>query len=96
LRAHDGSIKHVEITSRGHFRDGKLIYTRCFTVDVTDLERTRNELKQQDRTYHQILDGLPVAIYTTDKNGTITYYNRAAAELAPRRAGGTVRNDATA
>ncbi|MGX9178801.1 PAS domain S-box protein [Mesorhizobium sp. BHbdii] len=82
LRAHDGSIKHVEITSSGHFRDGELINTRCFTVDVTDLERTRTELRRQDSTYHQILDGLPVAIYTTDQDGTIIYYNRAAAELA--------------
>ena len=84
LKARDGSIKHVEITSSGHFRDGKLINTRCFTVDVTDLERTRSDLKQHDRTYHQILDGLPVAIYTTDREGTITYYNRAAAEMAGR------------
>jgi PAS domain S-box-containing protein len=84
LRACDGSIKHVEITSSGYFRDGKLIHTRCFTADVTDLEQTRSELKQQDSTYHQILDGLPVAIYTTDQHGTITYYNRAAADLAGR------------
>ncbi|RUT84920.1 MULTISPECIES: PAS domain S-box protein [unclassified Mesorhizobium] len=84
LRARDGAIKHVEITSSGHFRDGKLINTRCFTVDVTDLERARTELRQQDNTYHQILDALPVAIYTTDQDGTITYYNRAAAELAGR------------
>ena len=84
LRASDGSIKHVELTSSGHFRDGKLVNTRCFTVDVTDLERTRKELRRQDNTYHQILDGLPVAIYTTDQNGIITYYNRAAADLAGR------------
>ncbi|MCF6125832.1 MULTISPECIES: PAS domain S-box protein [Mesorhizobium] len=84
LRARDGAIKHVEITSSGHFRDGKLINTRCFTVDVTDLERARTELRHQDNTYHQILDALPVAIYTTDQDGTITYYNRAAAELAGR------------
>ncbi|ESY66330.1 histidine kinase [Mesorhizobium sp. LNHC252B00] len=84
LRACDGSIKHVEITSSGHFRDGKLINIRCFTMDVTDLERTRAELRRQDSTYHQILDNLPVAIYTTDQDGTITYYNRAAAELAGR------------
>ncbi|RVD66747.1 PAS domain S-box protein [Mesorhizobium sp. M7A.F.Ca.ET.027.03.2.1] len=84
LRACDGSIKHVEITSSGHFRDGNLVNTRCFTVDVTDLENTRSELRQQDSTYHQILDGLPVAIYTTDQHGTITYYNRAAADLAGR------------
>ncbi|MBZ9739722.1 MULTISPECIES: PAS domain S-box protein [unclassified Mesorhizobium] len=84
LRAFDGSIKHVEITSSGHFVDGKLINTRCFTVDLTDLERTRSELRRKDSTYHQILDALPVAIYTTDPHGTITYYNRAAAALAGR------------
>ncbi|RWM94049.1 MAG: PAS domain S-box protein [Mesorhizobium sp.] len=84
LRAFDGSIKHVEITSSGHFSDGKLINTRCFTVDVTDLERARSELRRKDSTYHQILDALPVAIYTTDPHGTITHYNRAAADLAGR------------
>ncbi|WP_354491378.1 PAS domain S-box protein [Mesorhizobium robiniae] len=84
LRARDGSIKHVEITSSGHFRNGKLINTRCFTVDVSDLQRARTELKRRDNTHRQILDSLPVAIYTTDQHGTITYYNRAAAELAGR------------
>ncbi|RNJ41303.1 histidine kinase [Mesorhizobium erdmanii] len=85
LRARDGSIKHVEITSSGQFRDGKLINTRCFTVDVTDLERTRSQLRQHDNTYRQILESLPVAIYTTDQDGIITYYNRAAADLAGRK-----------
>ncbi|WP_027062245.1 PAS domain S-box protein [Mesorhizobium loti] len=84
LRVFDGSIKHVEITSSGNFRDGKLINTRCFTVDVTDLEQARSELRLKDSTYHQILDALPVAIYTTDAHGTITYCNRAASDLAGR------------
>ena len=55
LRARDGSIKHVEITSSGHFRDGELINTRCFTVYVTDLERTSTQIRQNDSTYRQIL-----------------------------------------
>ncbi|TPL86195.1 PAS domain S-box protein [Mesorhizobium sp. B2-3-12] len=33
---------------------------------------------------HQILDNLPVAIYTTDSEGRITYFNRAAADFAGR------------
>ncbi|TIP22699.1 MAG: PAS domain S-box protein [Mesorhizobium sp.] len=84
LRTSDGSIKHVELTSSGNFRNGKLINTRCFTVDVSDLQRVRTELTRQDNTHRQILDSLPVAIYTTDQHGTITYFNRAAAELAGR------------
>jgi PAS domain S-box-containing protein len=84
MRARDGSIKHVEITSSGRFRDGELVNTRCFTVDVTELTLARQELKRQDDRFHQILEALPIAVYTTDETGTITYYNRAAAEFAGR------------
>jgi PAS domain S-box-containing protein len=84
LRASDGSIKHVEVTSSGKFKDGKLEYTRCFTVDVTELKRTRAELSRNEDRSRQILDSLPVAVYTTDAVGKITYYNHAAAKLAGR------------
>ncbi len=84
LRAKDGSIKHVEITSSGQFRDGQFVQTRCFTVDVTDLAHAREELTRKDNQFQQILDGLPVAVYTTDRFGKITYYNRAAVEFAGR------------
>ena len=33
LRAKDGSIKHVVITSNSRFDDGKFVNTRCFTTD---------------------------------------------------------------
>src|SRR5829696_4777990 len=32
-----------------------------------------------------VLDGLPAAVYTTDAAGRITYFNRAAVELAGRK-----------
>lgn len=34
--------------------------------------------------FHEVLDDLPAAIYVTDRQGTITYYNRACIELAGR------------
>ncbi|WP_352837882.1 PAS domain S-box protein [Mesorhizobium sp. M0830] len=39
---------------------------------------------RKDNLFHQVLEALPVAIYTTDRSGKITFYNRAAAELAGR------------
>jgi PAS domain S-box-containing protein len=84
LRAKDGTIKHVEITSSAQFRDGKFINTRCFTVDVSDLMRARAEVRHKDDQLRQILEALPAAVYTTDAQGRITYYNRAAAQLAGR------------
>ena len=84
LRARDGSIKHVEITSSARFENGRFINTRCFTVDVTDLMRARAEIRLKDNLFRQVLDALPAAVYMTDANGKITYYNKAAADLAGR------------
>ncbi|MDR6671000.1 PAS domain S-box protein [Rhizobium sp. 1399] len=85
LRAKNGSIKHVEITSSVQFRDGKFLNTRCFTVDVTDTVRLKRQLARKEQEMRQILEALPAAVYTTDARGKITYYNRAAVELAGRQ-----------
>lgn len=84
LRAYGGSIRHVEITSSGMFRGAEFISTRCFTRDVTELVNARAELRAKDERFRQVLEALPAAIYTTDSFGRITYFNRAAAELAGR------------
>jgi PAS domain S-box-containing protein len=41
--------------------------------------------RKREITYREILEDLPVAIYTTDIEGRITYHNRASIELAGRR-----------
>jgi PAS domain S-box-containing protein len=84
LRTKDGKIKHVELTSSAQFRNGEFVNTRCFTVDVTDLLAARAEVGRQEAQLRQVLDALPAAVYTTDDKGTITYFNRFAAELAGR------------
>nr|WP_260691250.1 PAS domain S-box protein [Rhizobium laguerreae] len=82
--AKDGSIRHVEITSSALFRDGEFVNTRCFTTDVSEIFRVKRELVRKDQEIRQILEALPAAVYTTDAQGKITYFNRAAAELAGR------------
>jgi PAS domain S-box-containing protein len=52
LRAKDGSLKDVLIDSSGHFQDGKLVNTRCFTQDFTGqkaLEAERLTLVASER-----------------------------------------------
>ena len=85
LRAKDGSTRHVEITSSGRFRDGAFVNTRCFTMDVTALKAAEEHQAERERHWRAALDALPAAVYTTDAQGRITYYNEAAAELAGRR-----------
>lgn len=91
LRARDGSIKHVEITSSGQFHGGAFASTRCFTIDVTSSVHASEEVRRKDNQLRQVLDALPGTVYMTDAAGTITYFNRAAAELAGREPGGRPR-----
>jgi len=84
LLAKDGSVKHVEITSSGRFEGNEFAHTRCFTTDVTEVVEARRQLARQQDEMRQILEALPAAVYTTDAAGKITYFNRAAADLAGR------------
>jgi PAS domain S-box-containing protein len=85
LKAKNGTIKEVQITSSAQFEDGKFINGRCFTLDVTDQKRAENELRDRERRFRELIEALPAAIYTTDAAGWITFYNEAAAEFAGRR-----------
>ncbi len=40
LRAKDGSVRYVEITSNSQTRDGDFVSSRCFTRDVTSMRQT--------------------------------------------------------
>jgi PAS domain S-box-containing protein len=84
LRAKNGAIKHVVISSSVHFVNGQFQNTRCFTVDVTELKLAEDRIHESERQLRQVLDCLPAAVYTTDENGTITYYNPAAVQMAGR------------
>jgi PAS domain S-box-containing protein len=82
LKAKDGTVKEVQITSSAQFEDGKFINSRCFTIDVTDQKRAENELRDRERRFRELIEALPAAVYTTDAAGWITFYNKAAVEFA--------------
>jgi PAS domain S-box-containing protein len=45
------------------------------------LERSNEQLRNQEGAFRRLLGALPAAIHTTDTAGRITYYNNAAADL---------------
>ena len=56
----------------------------CFH-DATEKIREERAARESERRLRDILDALPVALYTTDAEGRITYYNEAAVEMSGRR-----------
>jgi PAS domain S-box-containing protein len=82
LRAKDGSVRHVEISSSVCFRDGEFANTRCFTVDVTEKIRAEEALREvQERltaTYESVLAG----IAEVDRSGRFVRVNEAFCDIA--------------
>jgi PAS domain S-box-containing protein len=64
-----------------HDEAGRLIGAiNCFH-DITAMKAAERLARDSERRLRDLLEALPVAIYTTDSRGYITSYNEAAAEL---------------
>ena len=81
----DGRVREVQISSSGRFLRGEFLHSRCFTVDVSEQERLSRVIRKRVELSRQLLQALPTAIYTTDAEGKITFFNEAAADFAGRR-----------
>jgi PAS domain S-box-containing protein len=49
------------------------------------VEVAANVIRSCPQAFHEVLDHLPAAIYSTDPAGTVTYFNRACVSLAGRK-----------
>lgn len=64
---------------------GNLIGAIACLTDVTERLQEDRSARESERQLREVLDALPVALYTTDAEGRVTYFNEAAVELSGRR-----------
>jgi PAS domain S-box-containing protein len=52
----------------------------CFQ-DISEMTQMRRQMREGRRVSRDVMEALPVALYTTDAEGKLLYFNRAAEEL---------------
>jgi PAS domain S-box-containing protein len=78
LRAKDGTIRHVQISSSACFRDGEFVNTRCFTVDVSDKLEAASALAESQARLELATEAAELGIWDWDvASGRMTYSPRA-------------------
>ncbi|WP_128924108.1 PAS domain-containing sensor histidine kinase [Bradyrhizobium guangxiense] len=81
----DGSVRHLDIFSSSvRDSEGRFLYGVRVAQDVTATKQLEDRLREREQRMRDLLEALPAAIYTTDAEGRIDFYNRAAVEMAGR------------
>ncbi|SFN78113.1 PAS domain S-box-containing protein [Pseudomonas sp. NFACC24-1] len=84
LRAKDGSIKHVTITSNGRFEDGKLFNTRCFTIDRSCVHAAEAARQDSDDRLSATYEAVTIGISEADIDGRLLRVNDALCNMLGR------------
>ncbi|MDA9491202.1 PAS domain-containing sensor histidine kinase [Bradyrhizobium sp. CCBAU 11361] len=81
----DGTIVYLDVYASAVRDDaGRFLYGVRVIQDVTDAKRMEDRIRESERHMRDLLEGLPAAVYTTDANGRITFFNKACIEMAGR------------
>lgn len=84
LRAKDGSIKHVLVTSNSRFDDGKFVNTRCFTMDVTSLHEMERARQESEERLAATYEAATIGIAEADEAGRLVRVNDAICKMLGR------------
>jgi PAS domain S-box-containing protein len=84
-RRKDGRMVDISLTV-SPMRDarGKIVGASKIARDISERKEIDAKLRDNERRLQELLAAVPAAIYTTDAQGRITYFNQAAVDLAGR------------
>lgn len=84
-RRKDGSLLDISLTvSPVRDGEGRIVGASKIARDITDRKEVERKLRESEQRLTELLAAIPAAIYTTDAQGKITYFNEAAVEFSGR------------
>jgi PAS domain S-box-containing protein len=84
-RRKDGSLVDISLTiSPIKDANGAIVGVSKIARNISDRKAAEAKLRDSEQRLRDLLSAIPAAIYTTDADGKITYFNEAAVEFAGR------------
>jgi PAS domain S-box-containing protein len=84
-RRKDGSLVDISLTvSPVRDGSGRIVGASKIARDITERREAQRKLQESEQRLQELLAAIPAAIYTTDAEGKVTYFNQAAVDLAGR------------
>ncbi|WP_247837331.1 PAS domain S-box protein [Bradyrhizobium sp. 200] len=84
-RRKDGSLLDISLTvSPVRNGEGRIVGASKIARDITDRKEAERKLRESEQRLTELFAAIPAAIYTTDAQGKITYFNQAAVEFSGR------------
>ncbi|PSO09976.1 MULTISPECIES: PAS domain S-box protein [unclassified Sphingobium] len=80
----DGTTIYLDIHSSSVNDASGFRYGVRVIQDVTTAKLLEDRLREGERHLRNLLEAMPAAVYTTDAEGHVTFFNRAAVEMAGR------------
>jgi PAS domain S-box-containing protein len=85
IRRKDGKEVWVSMmSSTVRDRNGRFRYAVRVLQDISERKESEERLRTSERRLRALLEGLPAAVYMTDAEGRITFFNQAAVEFSGR------------
>ena len=66
MRTKSGDVRYVLVDSSVRFEDGKFIYTRCLTRDISDRKRADDELRRRASQFETVFNQAPIGVFLLD------------------------------
>ena len=84
VRARDATVRIVSINSSPHYKNGKLVHTRCFSRDVTQRKTAEEALRISQQKLSAIFNQVTVGIVQSDQSGRLVLMNQRFCEIVGR------------